>query len=166
MAIIQPRGYRMDILSGNISSIVFRQVVKDDLGDVSIDTRLLRIFLAFDGKKTLERVAKETNLDMGAMREIVSRLMSLELVEPANKAMLTLDKEFIDYLTSQLSRALGPIAELLIEEVVAEMGYSLKQFPSSQAAELVDLLVQEIKRDEKKNPFRKDMVNKIKERGY
>jgi len=156
----------MDILSGNISSIVFRQIVKDDLGDISIDSRLLRVFLAFDGKKTLERVAKETNLDMEDMREIISRLMSIELVEPANKAMLTLDKEFIDYLTSQLSRALGPIAGLLIEEVVAEMGYSLKQFPSAQAAELIDLLAREIQRDEKKNPFKMNMVNKIKERGY
>jgi hypothetical protein len=156
----------MDILSGNISSIVFRQVVKDDLGDVSIDSRLLRVFLAFDGKKTLARVAKETNLDMGAMRESISRLMALELVEPANKATLTLDKEFIDYLTSQLSRALGPIAGLLIEEIVAEMGYSLKQFPSAQAAELIDLLAREIQREEKKNPFKINMVNKIKERGY
>ncbi len=156
----------MDILSGNISSIVFRQVVKDNLGNVSIDSRLLRVFLAFDGQKTLERVAKETNLDMVAMREIISRLMSLELVEPANKAMLTLDKEFIDYLTSQLSRALGPIAGLLIEEVVAEMGYSLKQFPSAQAAELIDLLARDIQRDQKKNPFKMNMINKIRERGY
>ena len=166
MADIQPRGYRMDILSGNISSIVFRQIVKDNLGDVSIDSRLLRVFLVLDGKKTLERVAQDTNLDMVAMREIISRLMSLELVEPANKAMLTLDKEFIDYLTSQLSRALGPIAGLLVEEVVAEMGYSLKQFPSAQAAELIDLLARDIQRDEKKNPFKMNMINKIKERGY
>ena len=156
----------MDILSGNVSSIVFRQVVKDDLGDISIDSRLLRVFLAFDGKKTLERVAEETNLDMGAMREIISRLMALELVEPANKAMLMLDKEFIDYLTSQLSRALGPIARLLIEEIVAEMGYSLKQFPIAQTAELIDLLAREIPRDEKKNPFKMNMVNKIRERGH
>lgn len=156
----------MDMLSGNISSIVFRQIVKDNLGDVSIDSRLLRVFLVLDGKKTLERVAQDTNLDMVAMREIISRLMSLELVEPANKAMLTLDKEFIDYLTSQLSRALGPIAGLLVEEVVAEMGYSLKQFPSAQAAELIDLLARDIQRDEKKNPFKMNMINKIKERGY
>jgi len=156
----------MDILSGNISSIVFQQIVKDDLGDVSIDGRLLRVFLAFDGIKTLEGVAQETNLDMGAMREIVSRLMALELVEPSNKAILTLDKEFIDYLTSQLSRALGPIAAILIEDIVDDMGYSLKQFPSAKAAELIDLLAREIQRDEKKNPFKMSMINKIKERGY
>ena len=156
----------MDILSGNISSIVFRQVVKDDLGDVSLDSRLLRVFLAFDGHKTLERVAKETNLDMVAMREIVSRLFTLELVKPANESALSLDKEFIEDLKSELSRALGPIAELLMEEIVAEMGYTLKQFPSSRAAELIHLLAQEIKRDEKRNPFMMNMVNKIKERGY
>ena len=146
--------------------MVFRQIVKDDLGNISIDSRLLRVFLAFDGKKTLERVANETDIDMTAMREIISRLMSIELVEPTNKAMLTLDKDFMDFLTSQLSLALGPIAGVLIEEVVAEMGYSIEQFPSAQAAELIDLLAQEIQRDGKKNPFKMNMVNKIKERGY
>ena len=156
----------MDILSGNISSIVLRQVVKDDLGDVSLNSQLLRVFLAFDGHKTLERVAKETNLNMVSMREIVARLLELELVKPANESILSLDKEFIDSLKSELSRALGPIAELLIEEVVSEMGYTLKQFPSSQAAELIQLLAREIKRDEKRNPFMKYMVNKIEERGY
>jgi hypothetical protein len=156
----------MDILAGNISSIVFRQVVKENLGDVSLDGQLLRVFLAFDGQKTLQRVAKETNLDIGAMREIVSKLLTLELVKPANEAMLTLDKAFIDYLKSQLSRAVGPIAELLIEEVVAQMGYSLKQFPSSQAAELVNMLAREIKREEKMNPFKVNMVKMIQERGY
>ncbi|MGD2271942.1 MAG: hypothetical protein PVI06_16180 [Desulfobacterales bacterium] len=156
----------MDILSGNISALVFRQVVKDGRGDFSIDSQLLRVFLAFDGTKTLDKVAIETNVDMGAMHEIVSRLLALELIEPAHKEKLTLDQEFMGYLTDQLSRALGPIAGVLIEEVISEMGYTLTQFPSSQAAELTDVLAREIQRDEKKNTFKVNMVNKIREKGY
>ncbi len=156
----------MDILSGNISAIVFRQVVKDDLGDFSIDRQLLRVFLAFDGKKTLDKVAIETNIDMGAMREIVSRLLALELIEPADKEKLTLDEEFVNYLKVQLSLALGPIAGVLIEEITGELGHPVTQFPSSQAAELIDQLAREIQRDEKRNTFRLNMVKKIKEKGY
>lgn len=156
----------MDILSGNISALVFRQAVKDGMGDVSIDSQLLRVFLAFDGTKTLDKVAIETNVDMGAMREIVSRLLALELIEPAHKEKLTLDQEFMGYLSDQLSRALGPIAKILIEEVANDMGYSPNQLPSSQAAELIDVLAREIQRDEKRNTFKLNMVNKIKEKGY
>lgn len=156
----------MDILSGNISPIIFRQVVKDDVGDFSLDSQLLRVFLAFDGKKTLDKVAAETQIEMGAMREIISRLMALELVEAANMEKFMLDKEFFNFLTVQLSRAIGPIAQVLIEEVIGELGYSAKDFPSSQAAELVDLLSREIQRDEKKDTFKLNMVNKIKQKGY
>lgn len=156
----------MDILSGNISSIIFRQVIKDDLGDFSLDSQILRVFLAFDGKKTLDKVAEENKIDMGDMREIIYRLVALELIEAANKEKLTLDKEFYNFLTAQLSRAIGPIAQVLIEEVIGELGYSATHFPSSQAAELVDLLAREIQRDEKRGAFKLNMVNKIKQKGY
>jgi hypothetical protein len=46
------------------------------------------------------------------------------------------------------------------------MGYSAVRFPSSSAAELVDLLSREIKREDKKTEFKTRLVRKIKEKGY
>jgi hypothetical protein len=82
------------------------------------------------------------------------------------RGLATLDKDFFDYLVVHLSLAVGPIAQVLIEEEVAGLGYSLAQFPGHRVAELVDNLAREIRRKEKKDVFLKSMAVKIREKKY
>lgn len=156
----------MDAILGDISLMVFRQAVKNHLKDVSLDSRLLKVFLGLDGKKDLDTVAHSTGLNMGDMREAITRLLELELIESVVPAESFADDEFIRYLSSQFSKAIGPIAAVLIEDEVANMGCSLTRIPTSRVAELVGQLSREIRRKEKKDGFKLDMVNKMKEKGY
>ena len=153
-------------LTGDISKLVFRQVLKSDGGDVSIDGQLLGIFLELDGQKNLGAVAQKAGLNLGEMRTAVTRLLDLELIEPAVRQEAAVDQEFLDYLNRQLAEAVGPIASVLIEDHIADAGYRLSDFPVSQIADLIEALSREIQREEKKNLFQVNMINKIKEKGY
>ena len=42
-----------------------------------------------------------------------------------------LDEDFFEYLQAQLSLALGPIAEVLIEDALNDLGHQHTQFPST-----------------------------------
>ena len=77
-----------------------------------------------------------------------------------------LDKDFFDYLMAHLSLAVGPIAQVLIEDEVENLGYELSRFPGHRVAELIDNLAQEMRRQEKKNVFLKMMATKIREKRY
>ncbi len=156
----------MEGLSGDISALVFRRVVREDTGEISFDSQMLTIFMELDGKKNLATVAKSTGIKMSAVRESVNKLMRLELIAPAEEAISALDQEFFDYLKRELSLAIGPLAEVLIEDAVNDMGYSIGTFPTQRAAELVEMLGKEIHREEKKTAFRQNLVLKIKENGY
>lgn len=156
----------MDILSGEISSMVFKRAVKHDIGDFSLDNQMLSTITELDGKKTLEEVAKNTGLNMGVMREVVSKLIKLDLIEPVEDVASEVDESFFVYLKEQLSLAVGPIAEIIIEEEIADLGYDPLKFPSKRAAELVDLVSREIQREDKKTLFKQNMIKKIKEKGY
>jgi len=156
----------MNVLSGDISVMVFKQVIRDQAGDISIDSRFLSVFLELDGKKTLGTVAQKAGMNMGDMREVISRLLDLNLVEPTVEDVLMIDDDFLDYLNTQLSLAVGPVAEVLVEDEIINMDHSFSQFPASRAAELVEMLSSAIKREEKKSDFKLSMVNKIKEKGY
>lgn len=153
-------------LPGDIKKMVFRQSVKDNVKTISIDSRLLGIFLQLDGKRNVTMVAQKTGLNLGAMREAISDLLKMGIIEQVGKNESYVDTEFLNYLNNQLSMAVGPIADVLIEEEIADMGYQLSKFPISQVPELVDLLVREIRRDEKKKVFRLNMVSKMKTKGY
>ena len=156
----------MDISKSNLFITVFRRSVTDNLGEFSLDGQMLSVLMELDGKQTLGTIAKKTGLSMGAMRKIITRLSELELVEADEDALSVLDKDFINYLNEQLSMAIGPIARVLVEDAISDLGYSPHRFPSHQAAELIDLLAREIQREEKMITFQKNMLNKVKEKGY
>ncbi len=156
----------MDLTSGDISAMVFKPIVKDDLGNFSLDGHMLSVLMALDGKMTLGQVAQRAGLNMANLREAASKLLKLKLIESVESTVHAIDKDFFDFLVAELSLALGPLAEVIVEDGVEELGYTFQNFPTQRAAELINLLAQEIQREEKKAEFKQNMVQKIKEKGY
>jgi hypothetical protein len=103
---------------------------------------------------------------MVQMRDAVERLLELDLIESAPLGPEAVDSDFLAHLVSALSKAVGPIAKIIIEDEIAAMGYNIEGFPRAHAAELVDLLAHEIKRPEKRTAFQADMVRKLQEKKY
>ena len=122
--------------------------------------------MELDGKTPLGSVAQKVGVTMSTMRQLIAKLMHNGLVEKVEQGIATLDKDFFDYMMVHLSLAVGPIAQVLIEEEVAGMGYTLAQVPGHRVAELVDNLAREIRREEKKDVFLKSMAIKIREKKY
>jgi hypothetical protein len=156
----------MDISSGDISFMVFRRIIRKDEGEFPVDSRMLSVLMEMDGRKNLGTIGKKTGLDMGTIRQVMAKLLRLKLVEPVESAISVLDQDFLNFLSQQLHLAVGPIAEVLIEDAVADLGYALYQFPSHRAAELVDLLARQIQREEKRTDFEQGMIKKLQEKDY
>ena len=157
----------MDILSGDIALLVFRRVVRNNIGDVSLDSQMLEVLMELDGKKNLGFIAKKTGMNTGNLREAVSKLLKLNLIEiVAEGAGTFLDNDFMDYLNEQLALAIGPVAEVIIEDAVSDLGYRMSQIPGRKVAELIDLLSRDIQREERRESFKLNMVKRIKEKGY
>jgi hypothetical protein len=156
----------MDLSSGDISTLVFKPVVRDDLGNFSLDGHMLSVLMALNGKRTLGQVAQQAGLNMATMRDATSKLVGLKLIESVERVESVLDQEFISFLISELSIAIGPLGEVIVEDGLEDLGFTAKNFPAHRAAELINLLAQEIQRDEKRTEFKQNMVKKIREKGY
>ena len=156
----------MDLSSGEISTLLFKRLLRDDLGDFSLDRMMLTVFMELDGQTNLGVIAKKVGLNMSSMREVISKLLKLNLIEQIEEKIRILENDFIEYLFAQFSLAVGPIAQVLIEDEVYDLGFDLSQFPAQRIAELIDRLTREIRREEKKALFKRNMINKIREKGY
>ena len=156
----------MNLSSGDISVLVFKPVVRDDLGNFSIDGHMLSVLMALDGEKTLGQIARKANLNMATIREAVGKLLELKLIEIIKQDIKALDQDFISFLISEMSLAIGPLGEVIVEDGIEDLGYSKTTFPANRAAELINMLAQEIQRDEKRTEFKQSMVKKIREKGY
>ena len=150
----------------DLTGKVFRRITKADLGEFSLDGKTLNLLMSLDGKKDLATVASELGLALKDSNEVMSRLLELGLAEPLETESTPVDREFLDYLNTQLVDAVGPVASVLMEDVARELGHELSNFPGNRAAELIVQLSQEIQQEEKKNQFKQNMLNKIKEKGY
>lgn len=153
----------MNIFSGDISALVFKGLVRDNLDEFSIDTQMLNVLAQLDGRKNLASVSRTINMDMKVLQKVITRLYHVNLIKKVDKPVPMLNQEFFNFLTAQLSFALGPIAEFLIEEEIREFGNDLAKVPKRRAAELVNLLARQIPRKEKRIAFQQAMVLKIKE---
>lgn len=151
----------MDILLGDISYLVFKLTVINEGGELTLDAQMFRVISELDGKKTIGTIAKNMGIDVKTMREIIRRLLDLEVIVPADGAIPMLKEDFFGYLTDQLSLAIGPMAELLIEDALAILSYDRNRFPIHRAEELIDLLAQKIYREEKRSVFKQNLIKKI-----
>ena len=152
--------------SGDISSMIYKRKVRDDLGDFSLNGQTLLILMELDGKAPLGHLAGKTGMSMGSIRELIGNLLKIGLIEKVEKEVIPVGNEFFRNLLDELALAIGPIASVLIEDEVQNLGHDVSSFPSFLVTELVDRLAGEIRREEKKTIFIKNMVNIIRAKGY
>ncbi|MBW2094252.1 MAG: hypothetical protein JRI80_05140 [Deltaproteobacteria bacterium] len=151
--------------TNNVGGMIFKRVLRKDLGEFSLDSKMLSILMELDGKRNVATLARALGMDMIEIKEAVERLLKLKIIERVREQVSVLPPEFFDYLNAQLSLALGPISGILIEDTVADLGKRVSGFPVQMVAELVDLLARQIRRKEKGITFRQNMVKKMKEMG-
>ena len=148
--------------SGNISSVVLKRVLSSDIGEVSLDSQMLNVLMQIDGIKNLGQVAQIIKVDMPTLKETLRKLDRLNLIQVDEATVPTLDQGFFDFLTKHLTIAMGPMAEILIEDEIQDLGINRNKIPTHLAAELVDTLAREIPRPEKKVEFQQTMLKKLK----
>ncbi|MGA2463848.1 MAG: hypothetical protein ABSH06_05780 [Thermodesulfobacteriota bacterium] len=151
----------MDILLGDISHLIFKLVVINERGEFTLDNQMFRVISELDGKKTIGTIAQNMGIDVKTMKEITRRLLDIGVIVPTDDTIPMFKEEFFGYLTGQLSLAIGPMAEVLIEDAVATLGCDRSQFPKHRAKELIDLLAPKIYREEKKSVFKQNLTKKI-----
>jgi hypothetical protein len=155
----------MDPLPENIDPVKFKRAVKG-VGEISLDGTTISVLMELDGRKDFASVAKALKMEAAVLRKIIHELYGKELITTTGMVNQVIDEEFFSFLRRQLSKSVGPIAEILIEDEIEELGQDSAKIPSTQAAELVDLLARQIPREEKKMEFQKIMIEKIKSKGY
>lgn len=149
-------------LKGNIASSVYRRCVRNDLGEVSLDSRMLTLMMNLNGDKNAATLAGELGMTLSDVREVLSRLDQLGLIEEVVSSVPTLSADFYPFLADQLSKAMGPMAEILLEDLLTEMDLQRESIPLTRAAELVDALAREIPRSEKRTEFQQVLLGKLK----
>ena len=150
--------------TGN-SEKYYRKVIRADNDEVSLDADMIRLLIAIDESKSLYQIADEVDMDNTTFWQTLSKLLEQGLIEPVQKDIPVLDESFLESLRVNLSKAIGPMAEILIADVIEEMELDPTGIPVNHAAEMITHLSLEVPGEENQIQFKKSMIailNKIR----
>ena len=148
----------MDIGWSGLADTYYRKVIRSDNDKVLLDADMIRLLIAIDESKSLYQISEEVDMDNTTLKGAISRLLEQGLIEAVKKDIVVLDNAFLKTLRINLSRAIGPMAEILIEELAADMELNPSEIPANQAAELIAQLSLEIPDEENRMQFKKAML--------
>ena len=140
------------------ADIHYRKVIRADNDQVSLDADMIRLLIAIDESKSLYQIADEVDMDNATFKQALARLLEQGLIESVQKNIPLLDESFLESLRINLSKAIGPIAEILIADVSEEMELDPARIPVNQAAELITHLSLEVPDEENQMQFKKSMI--------
>ena len=148
----------MDVFSKDVMSMFFRKAIRKDNKAVSMDGEMLRLLFAIDENKTLSRIGEEIGMNTAVLKETISRLVGLGIVEPVTKKTNFLSNAFLNALTVNLTHAIGPMSEFLIEDTVSSMGFAINEIPLNRVSELISTIAEGIPNDQISANFKKKML--------
>jgi len=140
------------------SDIYYRKVIRADNDKVSLDADMIRLLIAINESKSLYQIADEVDMDNSTFRQALSGLLDQGLIEPVQKDIPVLDESFLESLRINLSKAIGPMAEILIADVTEEMELDPDRIPVNQAAEMITHLSLEVPDEENQIQFKRSMI--------
>jgi molybdenum-dependent DNA-binding transcriptional regulator ModE len=140
----------------------YRKITRMDNKEVVLDTDMIRLLIAIEENKALEQIAREIGMDTDTLSATLAKLLKLKLVEPVRKNGGKVRSQFLEALKLHLSRAVGPMAQILLEDAMSDMNLSGNGIPQNQAAELISVLAVDIPDEDVRIQFKKAMLPLIR----
>ncbi|MCF8029622.1 MAG: hypothetical protein K9K39_01865 [Desulfohalobiaceae bacterium] len=147
----------MDLRSGDISRVVLRPNVRQDMEAFKLSSAMLNVLAALDGYRDVSDVVEMLGMGWGEIRQVLIKLQDRDLIALVKEREQALSSRFFEILEERLAAYMGPVAGMLIDDTVQSMGEKKGQFPSRRAVELVDSLAGEISSVGKKQEFRRSL---------
>lgn len=155
---------RRIIPSANVSVRMARIAPGPSVTVEAADWELLAVL---GEETTVEDIAAEFGTDEFEAMKRVSRLKLAGLVElgnavaapqPIQVARALAGPQFFKALTTAVAAALGPLAEIIIDDTVEDLGFTRANFPRDMVASLAERISSEIKDNDKRVRFQQTML--------
>lgn len=147
--------------------MVFRLAGQRGSDDISLKPAEWNILTQVDATRSVGEISNALNLDEFGVAKILHRLYSAGLLEAVERPQPPPEKgvggEFLKKVDEELAKALGPIAPVIVDDQIAEMGEERDSFPRNKAAELVEAVSSEIADEGKRIRFQRNMLEILRQ---
>ena len=144
---------------------IFRLGGEGAVGEVRLSAEAWRVLTQVNSARSVADIAANLNVDPVLVTKTAEELCRLGLlgVENLNAAALqtNMDAAFFQNIEREITRIMGPIGPILIEEEVANLGETRDNFPRALVAALVERVSAQIADEKKRVGFQRIMLEAI-----
>lgn len=149
----------------NVTPYLARKAPGPTVTIAAADWELLALI---DGKRTANEIAHECLIEDIDLAKTLYRLKLAGIVElsaaqvaaPQPKALA--GPGFFKALTTAVAAAMGPLAEIIIDDAVEDLGFTRESFPREGVAGLAERISGEIREPDKRVRFQQTMLQMLR----
>jgi len=146
--------------------IVFKLSSKRAPDEVNLKHDSWSVLSQIDGKKTVADISNELKMGEYETARNLYSLFSSGLIEvataPQRKAKKIVDGGFFELVEKELSEIIGPVAPVILDEEIKDMGEERSSFPVERVSLLVEKVSREIADDTQRIAFQKTTLSALR----
>ncbi len=146
--------------------VIYRLSTTAPPGEINLKPESWRILAHVNGQRTVAEIAEALGMDESTAAQLALSLLQSGVLEiaqgKAGPVRATVNGAFFDEVTHQLAAAVGPLAEIVIDEEIENLGESRKEFPRDRIPDLVEKVSQAIPDEAKRIKFQQVMLEAIR----
>ena len=146
--------------------IVFKLSSKRAPDEVRLKHDSWSVLSQIDGKKTVGDISDELKMGEYETARNLYQLFSSGLVEvastPQRKSRKVVDGGFFDLVEKELAEIIGPMAPVILDEEIRELGEERSSFPVEKVSLLVEKVSGEIADDSQRIAFQKMALSALR----
>ncbi len=151
----------MSPAASNIDKKFYRKSSQGLRVTVDLDAETTRVFTVLDGNIQLSKVAELAGVSKAVLWKAIAKLKSLGLIEVADGDAGFMNKMFVDKMQNEFAKAVGPISNIMLQKVAAQMDISLPDISVERAREFVSRLADQIPDESGRAEFERVILNEI-----
>jgi hypothetical protein len=144
------------------SNDLFHLSLQNDSKDRNIKGEQWNVLALTDGNRTISEIAGTLGWDEFKTSKKIYQLVQAGLLEKARESSYTdkkiVGEDFFEVMEFELKKVMGPVAPFIIEDKLNEFGKTKGSLPEVQALSFIEAVGEEIPNEQKKNQFKKAMM--------
>lgn len=148
------------------NDLVFKLSSKRAPDEIRLKHDAWSVLSQIDGKKTVGDISDELKMGEHETARILYQLFSSGLIEvgmePQRKEKKIANAGFFTFVEEKLTEIIGPVASVILDEEITDMGEEKSSFPVGKVSILVEKLSKDIADDTQRIAFQKTALDALK----
>lgn len=123
----------------------FKRATSNIGGDITLSSDQLRLLALVDENKKIGLIARESGMDIADFKRHMTKLYEMGLIIPVvKKTVQRYSPDFLQELTTILIYHVGPVANIIMADILSDMNITDKKIPVDDLGKLLTRITDEI----------------------